>query len=233
VSDDLHTLHRSYLDAPTAENLHAVVHALKPVTDYALSSLRAGDDPVLRSKARVLTAKAVQSYDPSYGASLSTWTSNQMMPLRRMRRQAQAVAKVPDRIQLDAYTLMKAEKNFIDQHDRDPDVGELSDYAKMPVRRITKVRQSFRKMPSQAAMGDGVSEEAVDHSAEALDYIYHDADGVDRQILERKLGYGGKYEAQQPRDIGVALGLTPSQLSRRSAGLALRLQAIRANLEAL
>jgi DNA-directed RNA polymerase specialized sigma subunit len=231
VPDDLRALHQTYLDKPSHDSLNAVVDALRPVIDYNLSSIRSGDDPLMRSKARVMTAKAVQSFKPEFGTSLPTWTSRQLMPLRRARRQSQAVARVPERIQLDAFSLMKAEKEFTDQHDREPDVAELADFSKIPIKRIAKIRTSFRKMPSEAAVGDGADSILTDHSDEALDYVYHGADAIDRQIIERKMGYGGKFDPQHPKDIAPALRLTPSQLSRRSANLALQLQEIRSNLE--
>jgi DNA-directed RNA polymerase specialized sigma subunit len=35
--------------------------------------------------------------------------------------------KVPERVQLDAYTISRAEKEFYDKHNREPDVEELAE----------------------------------------------------------------------------------------------------------
>jgi DNA-directed RNA polymerase specialized sigma subunit len=212
---------------PTPGNLHKVVDGLQPAIDHSLRSINAGDDRLMRTKARNLAAKAITSYDPAAGAALPTWTSNQLMPLRRIRRDVQQPVKVPERTQLDAYSLMKSEQEFIEKMNREPDLEELADFSKIPVKRIEKIRRQFRRMPTAEAFGDGgfVQTES-DYANEALDYIYRDVDGIDRKIIEMKTGYGGRYDPMEPKDIAMALGLTPSQLSRRSAKIAMQIQEV-------
>lgn len=215
---------------PTPGNLRNVVDGLQPAIDYSLRSINAGDDRLMRSRARALTAKAVQSYDPSYGAALPTWTSQQLMPLRRIRREVQQPVKVPERTQLDAMSLMRAENEFMEKFNREPDVEELADWSKIPRKRIEKIRRQYRRMPSQEALGDSIVQTETDYTGEALDYIYRDADQIDRQIIEMKTGYGGKYDPAEPKDIALKLKLTPSQLSRRSARLAMQIQEVEDSL---
>lgn len=86
-------------------------------------------------------------------------------------------------------------------------------------------------MPSQGAIGEGFVQSETDFGAEALDYAYKDADRIDRKIIEMKTGYGGKYEPMPPNVIARDLGLTPSQLTRRSIKLSLRIQEIEKNLQ--
>ena len=63
------------------------------------------------------------------------------------------------------------------------------------------------------------------YSGEAMDYVYRDADYIDRKIMEMKTGYGGG-EALPPSVVAQRLNLTPTQLSRRSAKLALQIREI-------
>lgn len=219
----------AYQQDPTPARLHAVVGTLKPAIDYALSSINAVGDPYLRAKAQVITAKAVQSFNPEFGAGLPTWVSGQLMQLRRIKRQTQNPVRVPEGIQLDAVTLMKAEHDFQDKHDREPDLHELADFSRLPVRRIQQIRQTFRKMPSQAAVGDAAQSFTPDFSEEALDYVYRDADYIDRKILEMKTGYGGT-DPLPPKLVAQKLRLTPTQLSRRAAKLSFRVQQIEKTL---
>jgi hypothetical protein len=46
-----------------------------------------------------------------------------------------------------------------------------------------------------------------------------------------KTGYGGRYEPMTPNKISAMLGLTPSQLTRRSIKLSLKIQEIEKNLQ--
>lgn len=229
--DRLNTAYNSYLSDPTPDNLSLVVDELHPVINYSLSSINAHSDNLIKNKARIFAADAVKKYDPAFGAALPTWVSGQLMQLRRFKRSVNQPVKVPERIQLDAYTLARAEQEFVDKNNREPDVDELADYSKMPIKRITKIRNSFRAMPSQSAVGEGYSQSETDFGGEALDYIYNDADKVDKRIIEMKLGYGGRFTPMEPKQIAIRLGLTPSQLTRRSVKLSMRIQEIERSLQ--
>jgi len=215
-----------WLEDPTPDRLNSVVDTLQPSIDHSLRSINSSDDRLMRTRARTLAAKAVTTYDPNAGAQLTTWTSNQLMPLRRIRREVQQPIRVPERTQLDAYTLMKSEFEFIEKHNREPDIEELADFSKIPRKRIEKIRKQYRRMPAQEALGDSIVQTETDYTSEALDYIYNDSDQIDRKIIEMKTGYGGKYDPMEPKDIALKLGLTPSQLSRRSAKLTLQIQEV-------
>lgn len=231
--NSLDTAYAAYLNDPTPDRLSDVVDHLSPVINYSLSSINEGSNALIKNKAKIFAAEAVKKFNPNAGAALPTWVSGQLMQLKRFKRDVNQPVKVPERVQLDAYTLSRAEKEFYDKHNREPDVEELSDYAKMPRKRIEKIRRSFRAMPSQGAIGEGFTQTETDFGAEALDYAYKDADKVDRKIIEMKTGYGGRYEPMPPNKISAMLGLTPSQLTRRSIKLSLRIQEIEKNLQAI
>jgi DNA-directed RNA polymerase specialized sigma subunit len=212
--------------------LAAVVDTVQPVINYHLGSLKVLDDPIMRTKARVLAAKAVKSYDPQYGAGLPTWVSQRMIELRRAKRLQSTPLKVPERIQQDAWTLAKAEREFMDQHDREPDMLELADFSKMPLTRVQHVRKTFRATPAEASVASvmGTSEMAAeDHSEEAAEYIYRESDYLDRKIMEWKTGYGGNKE-MAPDLIARQLKISPAQVSRRAARLALRINKLEQDL---
>jgi len=229
-----------WLQEPSPQNLAGVVNTLDPIIKSTLTQIGGAGDPYLYSQGRVLAAKAVETYDPSYGASLPTWVNRQLMPLRRARRERQTSVRVPESVQLDAYQMMSAEREFMDTHDREPDLEELSELTKLPVKRIAKVRQAFIRTMTDAAtdpdMGtedkgvQGAAHSFPDHDKEALDYAYHEADYVDRKILEHKLGYGGALPLN-----GVELArltkVSPAQITRRAAKLTMRLNEYRKILE--
>jgi hypothetical protein len=218
-----------YRADPAPAKLNSVIEHLKPTIHYALSSIGSSDDPYLKNQARLLAARAVKKYDASAGTGLPTWVSGQLMQLRRVKRLTSMPVKIPERTQLGAYQIMRAEMEFMDREGREPDAGELADESKMSVRQIAKIKKSFRKMPSQTEVGDALGGETTDYTNEALDYLYNDLDHVDRQILEHRTGYGGADVMRGPA-LMRRLRITPTQLSRRSARIAMRLQAIERNL---
>lgn len=230
---NLDSLYEAYTLNPTPDNLRPIVAELEPSINYHVSAIGAGDDKLVRQKARVIAGEAVKTYDPTKGSNLKTWVNNQMVRVKRFKRDVQQPVKIPERMQLDAYTLYKAEQAFMDQHDREPDLQELADFAAMPIKRIQKIRRAQRIMPSETTVSElgGSQHTSPDLADEALDYIYSESDKIDRQIIEMKTGYGGKYNPLQPKEIATKLKLTPSQLSRRSARLAYKLQQYESALE--
>lgn len=232
-TSDIDSAYNIYLSDPTPDKLYNVVETLNPIINYSLSTINASSDNLVRNKAKLFAAEAIKKYNPAAGAGLHTWVSNQLMQLKRFNRDIKQPVKVPERTQLDAYSLSRAEQEFIDLYDREPDIEELADYAKMSRKRIEKIRRTFRAMPTQGALGDGATQTETDYGTEALDYIYTDADKIDRKIIEMKTGYGGRYEPMPPNKIAAMLGLTPSQLTRRSIKLSLRLQEIEKNLKSI
>lgn len=220
--DDPDQLYQEWAQAPDAAKLNRVVRSLTPVMNHALSSIGAFDDPVLHTRAKVFTARAIQKYKPDSGANLITWTSNQLQQLRRAKREAQSAVDIPDRAKVDAFKLHQAEQEFIDKHDREPDVLELADFAKIPVSRIQKIRAVVRPVPSEGAIGGAGQVQETPYDEEALSYVHNESDHVDRRIIELKTGYGGG-QPMAPQLIAQKLRMTPSQLSRRSARIALRI----------
>lgn len=213
---------------PTPEKLDTVVKHLGPTIQGALRGMGSHDDPVMELKAKVLTSRAVRSYDPKFGAALPTWVARQMQPLRRFKRTALAPVRIPERIQMDALHVMQSEQEFRDKHQRDPDAEELADQARLSIDRIAKIKRTFRRVASQEAFGEGApTAPPTDFSDESLSYVYHDADKIDRRIIEMKTGYGGNFEPMPPHEIARQLNLSPVQLSRRSARLGARLEEIR------
>ena len=222
-----------YLKTPDKANLSRVVDSLSPTINGVLRSLGSDSDPAVQVKAKVLAAKAIKTYSPDYGAALHTWVSQQLQPLRRFKRTELNPVKVPEGIQLDALHLMQKENEFIEQNNREPDLEELADYSKFPVSRIQKIRTTFKPVAAQGAFGESMTssmQPQTDFSDESLSYVYKDSDKIDRQIIEMRTGYGGKYTPMQPKEIATQLNLSPVQLARRSAKLAMRVNEIRDSL---
>jgi len=227
---DPNTAYQSYQEDPSPQNLRKVVDALSPVIDYNLSSLNSANDPHMRNMARVYAGKAIQKYDPAYGADLKTWTTRQLQPLKRLRRQTQQVLKIPERIQLDGYHLSRSAQAFEDRMGREPDLGELSEEAKLPLKRIKQIKEYSRKVGVDSPDLNSPEHESVSFTDEALDYIFDESDHVDRVILQHKLGYNGA-EVLPTEAIKAKLNLTDSQLSRRSSRISMKLLKMESDLE--
>ena len=204
-----------YTNEPTPQNLSAVVKSLKPTIDYQLASLGSSTDPVMRNKALTYTAQAIKKFDPGM-SSLPTYISSQLRRLSRDRRASLSPIKVPERIQLEAYDLFKKEQDFIDTNGREPDLGELSDYSGIDIKKINQLRSAMMPVSTEETFGEQSENSKPDYLSEATDYVYGESDHIDRKILELKTGYGNSKGNLKAIDIANKLKISPSQVSRRS-----------------
>ena len=233
-SKKIDEVYQQYVDAPSKENLNHVVKSLKPTIDYQLASLGSFSDPVMKSKAIVYTAEAINTFDPEK-SSLPTFVSSQLRKLSRDRRAMSGPMKIPERMQLDTYALVRAENEFLDKNGREADDIELSDTTGFSLKKIGELRSGSMATPTEIAFADGQQEkDSPDYLDEATNYVYHDADHVDRKILELKTGYGRKSKNFKPlkaKDIALKLKISPSQISRRSLRLSKKINEIKDALE--
>jgi DNA-directed RNA polymerase specialized sigma subunit len=213
---------------PTPDNLNAAVRALDGPVNYALYSVNGGDSPQLRHQARLFTADAIKTYDPAKGTQLASWVSGQLQSLRRFKRENTGPVKVPERAQLDAWHLEKTRRNYLDTHGIEPDVKQLADASNISAKRIADVRRSTRPVVAQDAIQD-VEQSGADYMDEALEYVYDESDAVDRQIIEHLTGFGG-VEQLAKNVIAQRMGVSPSQITRRSDRIASRLQELEQDL---
>ena len=89
-----------------------------------------------------------------------------------------------------------------------------------------------RAVPSEGALqGATIDPQEPDFYDEALDYVYADLDATDKRILEMKTGYGGKYEPMEATAIAAEIGIHPSNLTRRSARIALKINEVENGLQ--
>lgn len=219
----------------TPEALYNVTKSLTPTINSVLASCGAVGNPHIAAKARVIAAKAIQSYDPEAGASLPTWVSQQLRQISRdIRKSNQAVA-IPEGVQLDGYAIYRAESEFEDEHGREPSVKELADLTHMSIKRIEAVRNKLKPVVADAAT-ESESGEALlqssssDFSKDAVDYVYNDSDLTDQKLLEHITGYGGA-DILGNKQLMQKLKLTPVQMSRRKKRLMLRINEVIKDLE--
>lgn len=220
---------------PTTDNLAAVLDSLRSTIAAAVASYGGAGNPQIMSKARVVAAKAIKSYNPEAGTGLPTWVSNQLRQLTRDIRKSGNDLSVAEGIQLDGYRLFQAENEFQDEHGREPTLTELADMTHLSPRRIKNIRQKLKAVVMDTAATSETGDQLAatmetDFTKDALDYIYHEADTTDKKLLEYMTGYGGE-DILDNKSIMAKLKLTPVQLSRRKARLALKVNNIVNDLE--
>lgn len=209
----------------TPSKLNGVVRALDNTINYKMVSMGVSDNPQMKHQARLYVADAVKKYDPTSGASLHTWAQSHLQSMHRFKRENQGPVKVPDRAALDAWSIEKANRELTDELGYEPDVKQLADKSNISVKRIAAVRKATRPVAASSQMYDDGGGTMSDYMGEALEYVYGDADQMDRKIIEMTTGYGG-CDIMQKNHIAAKLGISPSQVTRRSERIGMKLQSM-------
>ena len=228
VSDDFDTLYPQWQTTRTPENNTAILKTLQPVIDTAVMSY-AGQaaSPTIRSKAKMMALKALDTYDPRRG-NVRTHLLSQLQSLRRVSAQTQNIISIPEQVSLDFSRLSENENELRDQLGRDPADDELADATGLSVRRIQKIRAFNQPVaegmttrdvgPDDSYGGDSASN--IPGSTRATDawfkFVYEDLSPVDKLIADMTLGRNGRKKSST-QDIARRLNITPGAVSQRAA----------------
>lgn len=215
-------------------NFNNLYNTLKPTIQYALAANNAIGDSLIETKAKILAAKAIKSFDPSYGNSLPTYLSSQLQKLTRISRDLRSPIKVPERQLYAAAELARTEEDWKEKHGgKEPTVSDLADAMGMSIKKISDIRKQFVKQVSESKYFSGVtSDDNISSNAEqnaeeslftdeAISYVYNDLGYRDKKILEYSTGFGGS-DILSPAEISKKLNISQSQVSRITAKLANR-----------
>lgn len=182
-------------------------------------------DPLIHSRARQLTLKAFETYDPSQ-ATLGTHIVHQLQGLKRYARQQRQILRTPERLALNRGHVLAAEEELRESLGREPSLVELADHTGLSIGRLQKVRRYHLPLPEGALSGRGEEDEedfspgvlGRDPSQALWGLVYHDAAGVDQKILEHALGLHGSPQLSN-QEIASRVRLSPGAVSQRKAAL--------------
>ncbi len=232
MDDALQARFQSYKATGDKGELNQLVSDLHPTIQGYIGVSGIAPSPLVVNEAKLLTAKAIQSYDPSHGASLQTWVKQGLRPLARFRQQKLRPVAPSERLQLEAVNLREQEMLFKEKHGYDPDTFELSEFANIPPKRIRQIRRGHSvgtearavdSFGNPTALQSPIVQSSADPMEEAVDLLMPTLGKLDRRIWELKTGYGG-LDPMPHAEIAKTLGLSPATLTRRAARLALKVR---------
>jgi len=224
--------YQEWITDPTPLRMGNILKELEPT--LVSESSRYGGGPVIKSKAKVLAAKAIQSYDPKSGAQLRSWVVTNLQPLARYR-QGLAPVKMPEAASSRAAELNRMHLEFKDEHDRDPTHEELADVSGVNLKRVKDLMERSRAVISESALTAGMDADMLSggmpaiHSApgtsmsEVGEEVYKSLDPRSKAIYDFSTGLHGK-ETLQKTAIVKRLGVSPAFVSQQSEIIAKSIQ---------
>lgn len=229
LEDEFTEPYLAWKQKATPETRHAFLTKLSPVIDTAMRTYASGETgPAVRSQAKIMALRALDSYDPLRG-SLKTHLLSQLQGIRRASAQTQQVISIPERVALDRQHLFTSEKELADTLGRTPSDAELARHAGISKKRLAYIRQGGVPLNSgrlQSAAGDPLLPAARtpgDSPAASIweEMVYRDLDPIGQVIMERTLGMNGRAPASTA-ELAKILGVSSAAVSQRKA----RIQAL-------
>jgi DNA-directed RNA polymerase specialized sigma subunit len=182
------------------ETNRAILTALAPTIEGAIRTHVGPPNPLLTSRARVMTLQGLPAYDPKRGR-LSSYTYNHLLGLKRANRQQTQILKVPERVVLDKYSLDSAEAELRAVLGTEPTDQQLADHTGFSPRRMAKIRKH------QSGIAEGYMDESPDGAHDVFggvqllgkkdrsiwaDVIYDELDDYHKKIMELAFGLNGR-----------------------------------------
>ena len=204
--------------------------SLKPVVRSQVGRFRNSGIPIsaLELEGYRLTSHAIDTYDPDK-AQLNTHVINNLKKLSRFVTTYQNVGHIPEprALLIGKYNAIRS--NLQNDLGREPTVEELSDAMNISTTEIDRLQTELRKdlsmeLPSADEDAGGFymyvrPDETDPRLQQALEFVYFDADPIDKKILEYTFGIGGS-PLKKFNEIAKELNLSDGALKRRKKKLA-------------
>lgn len=210
---------------PTPHNKTVLLQQMSPIIDKALTTYTGNtNNPLLRSRAKILALQGLDRYDPSR-AKLQSYMLQHLQALRRYAAKADEIISIPERVRLDLLDIDHGEKELTDKLGREPTLDELSDHLMISPKRILYVRQAaqpirpegFYLNRGEADENENLSPEVVNTNFEPwLNFVYQDLNPRDKLIMDYALGRNGKKKLGTS-EIAQKLQISPATISQRLA----------------
>jgi len=211
------------------ESKKELLFSLKPIINSQVAKFRTSGLPVpaIELEGIRLTAKALETYDPSK-AQLNTHVINNLKKLSRFVTSYQNIGHIPEPRALIIGKYNTLFENLTSDLGREPSVTELSDSMQISPAEIERLQIELRKDLSldKSTDDDEVgfymfarSEDMDPRKKEIIDFVYFDADDIDKKILEYTFGIGGAPKLKYT-EVAQRLSISDNNLKRRKRKLA-------------
>lgn len=214
----------------SAANMTRLLEAFSPTINSEITRYE-GSRPLLRARAKVLTVKAIKSYNPASGARLQSWIVTNLQPLARYG-QKQRDVHAPEVAIRQAAGVHRVAEELKSDLGRDPTDEEIADEVGISPKRVAAVR----KMVVPSVTSGQFDELATDDDESSIspgvvvpsqvpfaqEAVYMSLDDTDKFIFDALTGlHGGKQLSGAA--VAARLGVSPAAVSQRAKSIATRI----------
>ena len=228
----LEALHKDWQKTQDPAVLSRMVGDLSSDIDkaiYAYVGLNAG--PTVKTRAKVLAARAIKKYDPKSKASLRSWVYTQLQPLNRYSREL-SPSPMPERAFLQVTMLKKLENDFYENYGRMPSDVELADISGSSPKQLAAIRKLNKRTVTESGVAysgenpssyeERLGSKQQSYKDDILHMLYSTLSPQEQLIMEHKLGFNRK-PVLSNNDIARKLKMSPGRVSQLSNRIAAQL----------
>ena len=207
------------------EHMNSLLRSLDPflqsqVNKFSTSPL---PRPAIESQARILTVKALGTYNPKFGTQLNTHVGHELKHLTRYVLEYQNVGKIPENRGIAISKFHNIKSNMTDELGREPTLTELADRLMWPPAEVERMQSELRQdlnivQGKETAFFD-VGFNMTDQTREAVEFVYYSVGAEEKKILEYWFGIGGNPRLSVD-DMALKLNKTPAYIRDVSKELA-------------
>lgn len=198
----------------SSADMQALLNHLQPLINQQVT--RWGGTlsrPMLETKAKVLAAEAIKTYQPNRGAALATHVTNRLQKLSRTVYTHTQAARLPEHKAVGMATFSVANDQLQNDLGREPTHVELADHLGWSQARTQEFQRAYgRKELLASGEFNPASFPIADQHDPIIDYVYFDMEPKNQQIFEHITGYGGK-PVLSNRELMSRFKITQGQLS--------------------
>ena len=225
---------KTWRETKDPAQFNTLLKKLEPTMKSAIHTYAGGRAaPSVRSKAKILAARALDRYDPKKGSKLKGFVYQQLQPLTRYSARAGQPMPIPEKAELELRRIKEAQKELTSRYGREPTHSEMADYLKLSTKRIQKVLGHYSHptvSETQISQPEGMSEQTdfspgvqmPDYDEIWSDYVYMSLDPVDKKIMEWRTGRNG-VKPLANKAIARKLKMSPGAVSQRAAKITAKL----------
>jgi len=208
------------------EHLTDLIKSMDPLLQKQVNKFSAAPlpRPFLESKAKVLAAKALRTYDPTKGAALGTHVTNELRHLSREVAEYQNVGRIPEARVLTISKFNNIKSHLEQDLGREPNTYELADALSWNVREVERMQLEMRKDLTADEEIDpmfGTHFIESDRPLDAAHFVYHSlSNNEERKLLEHMFGLWGAPRITSTAELARRLGKSQTAIRNMKKRLA-------------
>lgn len=211
------------------QHFTGLLKSLEPLVQSHVNKFNNAQIPrtAIESQARILAAKALKTYDPSFGTQINTHIGHHMKHLHRYVLEYQNIGKIPEARGLAISRFANLKSNLTEELGREPNIIELAEALKWSTAEVERMQAELRNdiqviQGKEEAFFDTTLNQ-TDTARDLVEFAYYSSGPEERKIIEYWFGFGGSPKLSV-NEIAVRMNKTPAQVRAMAKEIALKIK---------